>query len=337
MYARAEGDDLDLFRDTRAFWSGRRPGHEGSVKRYPTSDAVLNSFANIACRAGDKAAYNRLRISVGTRYSSSAWSSKYLIKDCDRRIGSGGEYHALGSLGEILGRVTSLARAGIGMTRSELLAAKGKPIRQTDTYWVYNTVDARHHGVVTVVFSPAREPTGGRVLAVAYSGDEASAPAELPYLNELSSVEVLQAYGRQIGGNLTLHGEMTFTFRNGIFVNTRDEVVYRYGIFGDPYQANVDSVRVARMKSEQKIVAIGAASGVILMSATVWILTKIRNTRHHGHARGASGIRPAGQCFRGVASLTTGQSALSCSRYAATAYMNLGMIGYNVLFRIFVA
>lgn len=29
------------------------------------------------------------------------------------------------------------------------------------------------------------------------------------------------------------------------------------------------------MKSRQKIVAIGAASGVILMSATVWILTRI--------------------------------------------------------------
>lgn len=32
-------------------------------------------------------------------------------------------------------------------------------------------------------------------------------------------------------------------------------------------------VRVVRMKPEQKTVAIGAASGVILMSATVWILT----------------------------------------------------------------
>lgn len=45
---------------------------------------------------------------------------------------------------------------------------------------------------------------------------------------------VLQTYGRQITGHLTLHGEMTYTFRNGVFVNTRDEKVYRYGIFAMP-------------------------------------------------------------------------------------------------------
>jgi MAPEG family len=36
--------------------------------------------------------------------------------------------------------------------------------------------------------------------------------------------------------------------------------------------------RVVRMKSEQKIVAIGASSGVILMSATVWFLTRVLPT-----------------------------------------------------------
>ncbi len=61
MYARVEGDDLDLFQDTPAFWSGMSMGYLGLVKRHPTSDVILNSFANFACRAGDKAEYNRLR------------------------------------------------------------------------------------------------------------------------------------------------------------------------------------------------------------------------------------------------------------------------------------
>jgi hypothetical protein len=58
-YARMEGDDLDLFQNTPAFWSGMRTGFYGLVKRHPSSDVILNSFANFACRAGDKAEYNR--------------------------------------------------------------------------------------------------------------------------------------------------------------------------------------------------------------------------------------------------------------------------------------
>ena len=50
-----------------------------------------------------------------------------------------------------------------------------------------------------------------------------SAPAELPFLNELSSVKVIEMYGPQIEGRLTLSGRMTFKFRNGVYVDTRDE------------------------------------------------------------------------------------------------------------------
>jgi hypothetical protein len=87
---------------------------------------------------------------------------------------------------------------------------------------------------VTAVFSPSRESAEGTVLAVAYSGDEVSAPAELPYLNDTSVIDVLESYGPQLSGKLTLHADMTYTFRNGIYVNTREEKVYRYGIFRAP-------------------------------------------------------------------------------------------------------
>ena len=56
-YAQLEGDELDLFVDSRAFWSGMRNGYLGLLRRYPKSDAVLNSFANFACRANDKETY----------------------------------------------------------------------------------------------------------------------------------------------------------------------------------------------------------------------------------------------------------------------------------------
>jgi membrane associated rhomboid family serine protease len=234
MYAQMEGDDLDLFGDTPAFWSGIRRGFYGLVKRYPTSDAILNSFANFACRAGDKAEYNRLRNDVQKRFSATSWSTKYSMDACDKQLGTGGEFRALGVLSDVAGRVESLSGVRIGMTRIELLAAKGNPVRREESYWVYNTVDSKHNGVVTAVFSPSHDGSEGTVRAVAYSGDQSSAPPELPYLNDTSVIDVLQSYGPQLSGNLALHADVTFTFRNGLYVNTREEKVYRYGIFKTP-------------------------------------------------------------------------------------------------------
>jgi membrane associated rhomboid family serine protease len=234
QYAWMEGDDLDLFRDTPAFWSGMRTGFYGLVKRYPKSDAVINSFANFACRAGDKAEYNRLRNEIGKRFSATEWSTKYSREYCDKQLGAGGEFHALGVLSDVVGHVASLSGVRIGMTRSELLAAKGNPIHQDENNWVYDTVDSKHNGVVTAVFSASREGLEGTVRTVSYSGDQAAAPPELPYLNDTSIIDVLESYGPQLSGKLTLHAEMTFTFRNGIYVNTREEKVYGYGIVETP-------------------------------------------------------------------------------------------------------
>ncbi len=50
-------------------------------------------------------------------------------------------------------------------------------------------------------------------------------------MNEWKSVRVLETFGPQISGQLTLFGEMTFRFKNGVFVDTHDEKVYRYGIY----------------------------------------------------------------------------------------------------------
>jgi membrane associated rhomboid family serine protease len=233
-YARMEGDDLDIFRDTPAFWSGMRTGFYGLVKRRPASDLVLNSFANFACRAGDRAEYNRLRDGIKTRFSATAWSPKYSIDACDKQLGAGNDYHASGVLSGGGGRIESLGGVRIGMTRKELLAAKGNPVLRGDNYWVYNSVDAKHNGVVTAVFSAPREGSDETVLAVAYSGDQASAPAELPYLTDTNVTEILQTYGPQLTGHLMLHADVTYTFRNGIYVNTREEKVYRYGIFAAP-------------------------------------------------------------------------------------------------------
>jgi membrane associated rhomboid family serine protease len=235
MYAQLEGDELDLFADTPAFWSGMRQGYLGLVRRYRTSASVLNSFADFACRAGDKETYSRLRHDVGMRVVSAAWSAKYSIKSCDQNLRVSDD-----SPGSIMDealpgqRILSLGGVRLGMTRKELLAAKGNPVVRAPMYWVYNSIDSKHDGVLTMVFSASEQDSGAVVRAIAYSGDELSAPKDLSYLNGSSSVEVIQQYGRQLKGNLTLQGEMTFMFRNGVYVNTHDEKVYRYGIFALP-------------------------------------------------------------------------------------------------------
>jgi hypothetical protein len=234
-YARLEGDELDLFSDTHAFWSGMRSGYLGLVRRYSASDAVLNSFANFACRADDKDDYNRLRGAVGKRLSSTAWSTKYSIEACDKKLAVAGAFPNSLMPEALPGEVVrSLGGVRLGMTRRELLAAKGDPIRQEEAYWVYNSIDSKHNGVLTAAFSPSGQDSDGIVRAVEYTGDEMSAPTELPYLNGWTSVKVIEKYGAQIDGRLTLTGEMTFRFRNGVYVNTRDEKVYRYGIVTVP-------------------------------------------------------------------------------------------------------
>jgi len=105
---------------------------------------------------------------------------------------------------------------------------------QEATYWVYNSVDSKHNGVLTAVFSLSGQDSVSVVRAVEYTGDEVSAPTELPYLNDWSSVGVIEKYGTQVDGRLTLTGEMTFRFRNGVYVNTHDERVYRYAIVAVP-------------------------------------------------------------------------------------------------------
>ncbi len=231
-YARMEGDDLDLFEDTPAFWSGMRTGYLGLIRRYPASDSVLNGFANFACRAGDKDTYNRLKGSVAQRLSATTWTAKYSVELCDKKLAANGGYAASFTPELLPGeRVLSLGGVHLGMTRKELLAGKGPPIRQEETYWVYNTIDSKHNGVLSAALSPSGKDSEGVVRAIEYTGDKQSAPQDLPYLNEWDSVKVVEKYGPQIEEIHPRTGETTFTFPNGVYVETRDGRVYRYGIF----------------------------------------------------------------------------------------------------------
>jgi len=231
-YARMEGDDLDLFTDTPAFWSGMRTGYIGLLRRYPMSDSVLNSFANFSCRAGDKDTYGRLKGSVSQRLSSTAWTVKYSVASCDKKLGVTGGYTSSFTPEALPGeRIHSLGGVRLGMTRMELLATKGRPIRQEEKYWVYNSIDSKHNGVLAATFSSSAQGSEGVVQAIEYTGDTESAPNELPCLNGWSTMKVVEKYGPQIEEIHPRTGETEVTFPNGVYITSHEDKVYRYGIF----------------------------------------------------------------------------------------------------------
>jgi hypothetical protein len=118
------------------------------------------------------------------------------------------------------------------MTANEVLRARGAPIRQDQWGWVYNSIDSKHSGIVSITFTRP-DPTGtDSIDAIEFYGDEASAPAELPYLGSLTAADVIQKYGQPVRRREDKLASNLW-FRNGLIVVIMNDKVYRYGIF-DP-------------------------------------------------------------------------------------------------------
>jgi hypothetical protein len=71
----------------------------------------------------------------------------------------------------------------------------------------------------------------GKVVAISYTGDEASAPRELPYLNGMSEDSLRDQYGNLIGMGSPSQDVTSLKYRNGVYVDTRNGKVFRYGIY----------------------------------------------------------------------------------------------------------
>lgn len=86
-YGLVEGDDVNIFTDARASWPSMSDGFTQLLETYPRSDYVLNAYADFACRAGDRARYEALRLQLDTRFSASAWTRRFTLKSCDSSFG----------------------------------------------------------------------------------------------------------------------------------------------------------------------------------------------------------------------------------------------------------
>jgi Domain of unknown function (DUF4034) len=233
-YADLEGDEVDVFVDSEVVWDKMRSGYLGLLKRYPTSDFVLNRFANMACRARDADQYRALRGSLVRRYSSTAWTAKYSRDACDKKFADSTSTASTATAlhGEPdLVHIQSLGGLQLGMSAEQLLNAKGPPISRDQRAWAYNSVDSAHNGVVTAVFSAGPAGSDESVMSIEYIGDEASAPPDLPYLNGLAEEDLKQRFGYIVGMGSPTKDIVTLRFRNGVYADTRRGRVFRYGIY----------------------------------------------------------------------------------------------------------
>lgn len=128
--------------------------------------------------------------------------------------------------------IHSLGGFRLHMTSDEVLKEKGRPIVQDNNGWVYNSIDSKHDGVLTLYFSHTSQNETGPLYEIEFMGhDQASAPAEMPYLNSLNAADVILKYGEPIAKRLTPQGNAFLWFRNGVYIGTRNDKVYCYGIF----------------------------------------------------------------------------------------------------------
>lgn len=95
IYSGLEGDEVDIFTDSKIEWQRMEQGFQALLQRYPHSDYLLNGWAYLACRAHDAAAYRSVRLAVQAHYSASAWTEKYSLSKCDKSIPSAAGASAL--------------------------------------------------------------------------------------------------------------------------------------------------------------------------------------------------------------------------------------------------
>ena len=89
----------------------------------------------------------------------------------------------------------------------------------------------RHNGVLTALFAVPTNDPSGKMVAIEYIGDQDSAPRDLPYLNSFSRDDLRDRFGNLIGMGSPSEDVTSLRYRNGVYAETRNGRVFRYGIY----------------------------------------------------------------------------------------------------------
>jgi len=119
----------------------------------------------------------------------------------------------------------------LGMTSDELLAAKGKPIREQPDDWMYNSVDEAHDGLLEVRFTNGSAGEPARVWGVMFWGRREAEPPGLADLLPLSRQGLEARYGRPRSEQAVGPDDTYLYFWNGLMVFLESGRVKAYGVY----------------------------------------------------------------------------------------------------------
>jgi rhomboid protease GluP len=120
----------------------------------------------------------------------------------------------------------------LGMTSREILNSKGAPIKRTPAGWLYNSVDSRHDGILSLALTTPSEVEDAKIYSIEYTGDGDSAPNDLPFLRGFTEAEMVRKYGQPLRRSGVASGWTYLLFRNGVYVVLDGtQRVRMYGIF----------------------------------------------------------------------------------------------------------
>jgi membrane associated rhomboid family serine protease len=82
-YAAMEGNATSFYSEGKMDWARMREGFDALITRYPNSDALLNDYAHLACRAGQVGTYQTLRKRLDGHLASTSWIDDFTLSHCD--------------------------------------------------------------------------------------------------------------------------------------------------------------------------------------------------------------------------------------------------------------
>jgi membrane associated rhomboid family serine protease len=83
-YASLEGDETSFYSEGKMEWARMQEGFDALLRRYPNSDALLNDYAYLACRANEPGVYQSLRNRLEGHVASTAWTGEHTLAQCDK-------------------------------------------------------------------------------------------------------------------------------------------------------------------------------------------------------------------------------------------------------------
>jgi Domain of Unknown Function with PDB structure (DUF3857)/Transglutaminase-like superfamily len=128
--------------------------------------------------------------------------------------------------------IRSFGGVSLGMTSSQLIQARGAPLKQVQpNHWLYDSIDSAHDGILDVYLTDQRDDDSREVVYLVYSGKREAAPAGLTYLVGRTREYLVRQYGEPMSEvSVDPHGQYLY-FRNGIAVFIVSDKIISYGIY----------------------------------------------------------------------------------------------------------